>query len=144
MGMTRLDEGGQMTVEFMVTLPVMLIVAFIAVNALLFFSECAAFDRIAKEAVRIYATSPAYEQTTEQSLAQIETLLNDSFDKEYLSCEVSVSGGFTGYETYTATLRFSPTLFGLGLRNEILGVSLPTLNHATSLTVDPYKPGVII
>ena len=144
MGIIHLDERGQMTVEFMITLPILLIIAVIAVNALLFFSECAAFDRIAKEAVRIYATSPAYEQTTEQSLARIELLLNESFEKEYLSCEVSVNGGAVGYKTYTATLRFLPTLFGLGLRSEILGVSLPTLNHSTSLTVDPYKPGVII
>lgn len=144
MGVARLDERGQMTVEFMVTLPVLLIIAVIAVNALLFFSECAAFDRIAKEAVRIHATSPSYGQTTEQSLASIESLLGESFEKEYLTCEVSVAGEAIGYKTYTATLRFSPTLFGRGLRSEILGVSLPTLNHSTGLTVDPYKPGVVI
>ena len=39
------DDGGQATVELAVVLPVVIIVAVIAVNALTFFGACAAFDR---------------------------------------------------------------------------------------------------
>lgn len=57
MGVAQADarERGQMTVELAVVFPALLAVAVIAVNALLFFSECAAFDRVAREAVRLHA-----------------------------------------------------------------------------------------
>ena len=71
------DDSGQMTVEFAVAFPVFVIVAVIAVNALLFFSDCAAFDRLARE-------------------------------------------------------------------SSVFGVALPVLEHSVSLTVDTYKPGVLL
>lgn len=135
---------GQMTLEFAVAFPVFIIVAAIAVNALLFFSECAAFDRIAKEAVRIHAASPAFGQTTEQSIALIEETIQMSFEKDYLTCSVGCAGNILGQTTYTATLDFKPNLFGMGFKDAIFGVPLPSLTHSTSLTVDRYKPGVVI
>ena len=44
--------------ELVAVLPVAIVVAAITVNALVFFGDCAAFDRIARNAVRVYATSP--------------------------------------------------------------------------------------
>ena len=53
MGVMRTcDERGQMTVELAAAFPVLIIVAVIAVNALAFFSECAAFDNVFRDAVR--------------------------------------------------------------------------------------------
>ena len=52
--MRTCDERGQMTVELAAAFPVLIIVAVIAVNALAFFSECAAFDA-ENEAVRVSA-----------------------------------------------------------------------------------------
>lgn len=43
------DERGQMTVELAVMIPVLVAIAVIAMNAMLFFSECAAFDRLARK-----------------------------------------------------------------------------------------------
>ena len=37
---------GQMTIEFVVAFPAMIAVAFVAINAVLFFSDCASFDRV--------------------------------------------------------------------------------------------------
>ena len=51
---------------------------------------------------------------------------------------------YTSHARFTATIEFSPTLFGLGLKSSVFGVSLPHLEHAVSLTVDPYKPGVLL
>ena len=45
MALTKEELPGQMTVEFVVAFPAMLAIAFVAVNAILFFSDCAAFDR---------------------------------------------------------------------------------------------------
>ncbi len=136
-------ESGQMTVEFVVAFPVILAVAVIAVNALLFFSECAAFDRIAREAVRVHATSPAYGQELEQSRAQVQAAIEESFDRPYVDVSVAVEGMSLGHVTFTATLEFHPTLFGMGLKSQVFGVSLPSLKHAASFAVDVYKPGIV-
>lgn len=140
----RIGERGQMTVELAVVFPVLLVVAVVAVNALLFFSECAAFDRVAREAVRVHATSPAYGQGLEQSRAQVAQTVEQALDQPYLASRVAVEGAAGGHARFTATLEFSPTLFGLGLKSSVFGVALPHLEHAVSLVVDPYKPGVLL
>ena len=81
-----------MTVEFVVAFPAMLAIAFVAVNAILFFSDCAAFDRVFRNAVCTYAASPAYEQGTAENCALIEAQLSDSLSRENLSYQVSSSG----------------------------------------------------
>ena len=73
-----------MTVELAVVFPVLLAVAVIAVNALLFFSECAAFDRVAREAVRVHAASPACGQGLEQSCALVSQTVEQAFDRPYV------------------------------------------------------------
>ena len=77
MGVMRTcDERGQMTVELAAAFPVLIIVAVIAVNALAFFSECAAFDNVFRDAVRVHVTSPAAGQGIEQSSALVQTALS--------------------------------------------------------------------
>ncbi len=137
------DERGQMTVELLVVLPVVLIVAVVAVNALTFFGDCAAFDRVARNAVRLCAASPAYGQDAGRSAEEVRAVIEEALGRGNLSVGVGVSGGALGHATYTATLTYAPTLFGLGLRDEVLGVRLPRLEHQVSMTVDPYKPGML-
>lgn len=137
-------QDGQGTVEFAVMFPVVLIVAVIAVNALLFFSECSAFDRQARQATRVYVASPAYGQDVAQSLALVKANLEDRFDEDNLSVDVVAMGVSGEFVRVVATLEFSPTLFGMGLRDEVLGVPLPKLKHSVDLSVDVYKPGVLL
>lgn len=138
------DEAGQMTVEFAVAFPVFVIVAVIAVNALLFFSDCAAFDRLARDAVRICATSPAYGQSIDGSIAMVKETLEESFPRDNLSIEVVAEGASSGHMRFIATIRFAPMLFGLGLKSSVFGVELPALEHSAAMTIDPYKPGVLL
>lgn len=137
-------ERGQMTVELAVVFPVLLIIAVIATNALLFISECASFDQLARDAVRVHATAPAYGQTTMQSCALIQQTLSESTDREWLNVSVESAPVAIDCTKFTATLEFTPTLFGMGMRSEVLGVSLPHLTHRVSIVVDPYKPGVVV
>ena len=137
-------ESGQSTVEFAIALPVVVIVAVIAVNALLFFSECAAFDRAFRGAVRVHATSPAYGQGAAESCALIKQTIDAVVEGEGVETEVSASGGGAGHTTFTATVSFAPTLFGMGPVTNVFGVSLPRLSHTATMTVDCYKPGVIV
>ena len=140
----RRCDAGQMTVEVAVAFPVLIIVAAIAVNAVLFFSECAAFDRLARQAVRAYATAPAYGASADTCCAAVEQELQAAFDRPYLQVSVSRASAALDFDTYTAVLEFSPTLFGRGLRGNVFGVALPHLTHAITYTVDTYRPGVLL
>ena len=132
-----------MTVEFVVAFPVVVVVAVIAVNAMLFFSECAAFDRVARDAVRVHAASPAYGQGLEQSRASVQAAIEEALDQPYTDVRVAVEGASLGHVTFTATLEFHPTLFGMGMKSQEFGVSLPSLAQSVAFTIDVYKPGVV-
>ncbi|MFR3090638.1 MAG: hypothetical protein ACLTMP_01895 [Eggerthella lenta] len=103
-----------MTVELAAAFPVLIIVAVIAVNALAFFSECAAFDNVFRDAVRVHATSPAAGQGIEQSSALVQTALSAAFDAENEAVRVSAEGVSGGHTRFTGTLEYMPTLFGRG------------------------------
>ena len=137
------EESGQMSVELMVVLPVALAVAVVAVNALVFFGDCAAFDRAARNAVRVYATSPGYGIQAGQTQAKIATALTESMDDDFKEASVSAEGVTAGLVRYTATLDYAPNLFGMGIRESVFGVQLPHLKHSISLVVDTYKPGIV-
>ena len=140
----RISAGssGQAIVEMAVMLPAAIAIAVIVVNALLFFSDCAAFDRAFRNAVRVYATSPAYGQDAAESCALIEQAVAATLDSDRLQAEVGVAGA--GASHLTGTLSASPSLFGRGAIGEVFGVSLPRLVHRVDMTVDQYKPGVIV
>lgn len=145
MGVRGADaERGQMTVELAVAFPVLIVVAVIAVNALTFFSECAAFDNAFRDAVRVHATSPAPGQGADQSGAQVQTALSAAFAKGNEQARVAVEGVSGGHTRFTGTLEYWPTLFGLGLKTSVFGIALPPLSHSASMTVDCYKPGVLL
>lgn len=138
------SRTGQMTVELAIAFPVLLVVAVIAVNALTFISDCAVFDRIAHEAVRVHAASPAYRQGAGQTAALIEQEIRSELDAPNLEVGVSHESAGADFERYTATLEYSPTLFGMGVRTVVFGVSLPRLTHKTEYVIDTYKPGVVV
>lgn len=138
------DEGGQGTVEFAVMFPVVLVVAIITMNALLFFGECVSYDKQLSQAVRAVAASPAYGQGVGQSAAAVDSLLQSQFDDSNLSSHVVAEGTSDGFVRFTGTLEFAPTLFGLGLKDEVLGVPLPKLKHSAGVVVDVYHPGVLL
>ena len=115
-----------MTVELAAAFPVLIAVAVVAVNALLFFSECGAFDNAFRDAVRVHAASPAYEQGAEQSRAQVHYTY--IYYKPFEQVSVAVRGTEGGHMEFEGTLELAPTLFGLGLKQSVFGVSLPSLS----------------
>lgn len=137
------NDEAQATVELAVMFPVILIIAVIAVNALTFFSECASFDRSFKQIVTCIGPSPGYGKDVGNVKSIIESELHNRFDEDFLDFDVSVENISGGYQQFSANLKMHPTLFGMGLRSEIFGVPLPSLNHEQKMTVEVYKPGVI-
>ena len=137
------NKRGQMTVELVVCLPAALLIALISVNALTFFSECAAFDRQARNAIRVVATSPGYGQDTTDSVRLIEQALGGFSSVDNLECRVSAHSNLIGLTRYEAELTYHFTLFGLGMKREFFGVALPALTHRVSLEINSYKPGML-
>lgn len=133
----------QMTVEFVAMFPVMLIIALTAVNAVLFLSDCAAFDREFRNAVCTYAASPAYGQSPEQSSSLVQAAVEEGFTEENLSISISSSGVEGGIVSFSGRLSFEPTLFGKGRLGGVFGVSFPALSHESKLSVSAYKPGAV-
>ena len=133
-----------MTIELAVAMPVLIAVALIATNAMTFIAECAVFDRIACEAVRVYGAAPAYGQDVDSSVSLVKQALEAQFNEG--NVEVEVEHGVTGadFDEYRATLVFHPNLFGRGLRSEVFGVALPHLTHEVRYVIDSYKPGVVV
>ena len=145
MGMkTKRATAGQMTVELAVAFPVLIAIAVIAVNACTFFADCAIFDRVAHDAVRVHATSPAYRQGNAQSCSLVEQEIRAAIDAPNIDVSVSSSPAGFDFERFEATIQYSPTLFGMGMRSEIFGVQLPRLSHSSVYVVDVYKAGLVV
>ena len=139
-----LNMKGQMTIEFAVMFPVMLMIALVAFNSIMFLSQCAAFDRIFRESVCVYAPSPASDQASGQICAQINSELESFQEKDYLECTVASSAQSNGLTTYRGTLAYTPTVFGAYPLRQVFGVALPSIDHTVQMTVDSYKPGVFL
>lgn len=133
------DNSGQMTVEFCVVLPILLVIALILVNALSFVSETAKFDRLARNSIRVFATSQARGEETSNAKVFVNDTLSSSFDKENVEVECEMSDVDFGLKKIICRLKWQPTLFGLGIKDEILGVKTPKLSHEVDLVVDKYK-----
>lgn len=138
------NNEGQSTVELAVMFPVILIIAVICVNALTFFSECSSFDRTFKQIVTSLGPNPGYGKDISNVKSILESELQNRFDDDFLDFEVSVENVSGGLQEFSGNLKMYPTLFGMGLRSEIFGVPLPSLNHQQKMTIEVYKPGVII
>lgn len=136
-------EKGQMTVELCVVFPVIIVIAVIATNAMLFFGNCAEFDRVGRNAVRTFAAVPAYGEDSGSAQAKVQSAIEEALEAENLDVSVSSSKDFRGYEEYVMTLQFHPTLFGMGLKQEVFGVAMPALAHESRIVVNPYKPGML-
>lgn len=135
------DERGQMTVELCIVFPVIIVIAAIAINALCFFSECAEFDRVARNCVRIYATSLPESADSGSVSASITSKICEEMETESVECQLSGDVKGSGNLTCTLTYKYSPNLLGMPLRGSIFGVSLPDIPHSIKMTVDPYSPG---
>lgn len=138
------SNRGQMSIEFAVMFPVMLLVALIAFNCIMLLAQCSAFDRIFRESVCTYAPSPASDQGSAQICANIASELETFQEKDYLNCSVSSSELSSGMTKYLGTLSYTPTVFGAYPLRQVFGVSLPPIDHVVQITVDSYKPGVFL
>ena len=133
----RTRSSGQMTVELAVVFPVLLIVGFISVNAFVFLGDCAAFDVVARDAIRLQADDGNREA---QGCAEICARIEKGLSMNHETVSVTSERTAAGHIRYVAKTAFAPP-FLKGVR--VFGVVVPMLEHEVAYTISPYRAGVI-
>jgi len=137
--------SGQATIELVLAIPAMILLAVVAYNCLVFFSEASQFDRSFRNAVRVYAVSPSSSQSTSSTLGEICSEVTRSLgNNTQLSVHAEAHNAAGGLTSFTGTLIYRPTLFGQPLRSRLFGYYLSAVTHTTTLTVSTFKAGVFI
>lgn len=149
-------RSGQMAVEVMVVLPVVVALIIVVVDTMVYLGDCARFDRVAAEAVRVHAGSPSSAEygvvdNTAEVKNEIEAAMPNSDHLSYaVTSQGALSAGLSGYggvlsfipqpQVYICALVFSPWPFSHGA----FGAHPLQITHSRSFVVDPYHPGVIM
>ena len=144
-----------MAVELACLVPAAIVVALIIVNLMGFIDACAAFDRLALDAVLAHGVAPAGEQTQENGAAQVRDAVASSLGREG-TCEVSVdvqdveggdeAGTFVVsplLRRFVCTLTYKPWPRFVRLPGITYEAPL-ALRHERSIVVDRYRPGVVM
>ena len=149
------DEGGQMTVELAVLVPVIIVVALTVLNLAGFVVACAAFDRIALDAVISQGVSPPGEQSDLVAAQAVSNCITDALGRES-TCSVEVRLERVFDASGSADLSMAPLLTRfvciLVYRPwprafSIAGVAFSppvALRHQRSIVVDRYRTGVVM
>ena len=138
------SNSGQMSVEFAVVIPVLLMVLVVVVDAMTYISECARFDHAAPQAILSCGVTNGEEEFSQGALTSaVEATLAEQFDASSEKVHVSASESW-GDTTYVCTLEMTPwPLADGGIR--IFNMTVPTaLKHTYKLAVDPYAPGALL
>ncbi len=134
-------ESGQMAVELAVVVPVILLVVVIAIDSLVFTSECARFDHLACQHILACASSPDKSgYALDARAAAVQGSLEEDFAKNGSSVEVSLEDAGVSLATmniFRCTFRFSPWPLSAA------GAPM-TLEHSCSFAIDPYTPGELL
>ncbi len=130
-----------MVVELAVILPVLLIALVIAIDSLVFASECARFDQLAPQHVIALATSPSKDgYASDARTAAVQTALETDFSRKGSSVIVTCEDArvpLSSMSVYQCVFRFSPWPLS------VAGAPA-SLEHVCAIAVDPYTPGELL
>lgn len=150
------EERAQATVEMAMVTPVLLVLALIVYNVMIFAGAVARFDRVVPDIVLTHTVAPSGEgdESSIDASATIQTQIQDAMEGYDLQVEVSseqgtaVSDGgllsLSGtFRTYTCTMHYEPWPNSLSIAGVSLGAPA-VLTHERAVTVDPWRPGVVM
>lgn len=149
------DRKGQMAVELAVTMPVIIVVAIITTDLMVYLGDCARFDRVAPELVRQAVASPAVDEAGNVA-GTIEANLRAACGGEgrldfqvideggiYASAVGGRAGSVISFapqpHRYRVVLESTPWPFKKGA----FGFSPGPLRHERTYVADPYRFGVL-
>lgn len=146
---------GQMTVELAVLVPVIIVVALTLVNLAGFVTACAAFDRIALDAVISQGISPAGELGDASAAQAVSSCISQAIGREG-TCSVEVRVERVSDASGSADLTLAPLLTrfvctlvyrpwprSLSIAGVIYQAPL-ALRHERTIVVDRYRSGVVM
>ena len=140
------SSEGQMTVEFVVMLPVILAIAAIALYAISYLSICLAFDRALCEAVRVSTESSYVDGTAADYIESdiVKTLQENSGVEITDGCiEVSSTTSMVGHVRYEGSIRIEPEMLGMPLAH-IFGYVVPDITHTYDVIAMRPRNAVIM
>ena len=150
------EERAQATVEMAMITPVLLVLALIVYNVMIFAGAVARFDRVVPDIVLAHAVAPGGEgdDSVVDASATVQAQIQDAMEGYELQIEVSseqgtaaTDGGLLSlsgtFRTYTCTMRYEPWPSSLSIAGFSLGVPA-VLTHERAVTVDPWRPGVVM
>ncbi len=151
----RLREArAQATVEMAVVTPVLIVLALIVYNLMVFMAATARFDRVAPDAVLAHAVSPVSDGEAAASGADAVRLqLERAMEGYAVEIEVVEETGDAesdallslvgAQRTYRCAMVYRPWPQGLSIAGVSMGAPL-SLRHERPVTVDPWRPGVVM
>lgn len=147
----------QAVVEMAIVTPVLIVLALISCNLMIFAAAVARFDRVVPDIVLAHAVSPAGmtgaaggEDATATVAAQIEQAMT-GYDVE-ITVERSMGAGEDGggmlalvgaLHTYRCTMSYTPWPGALSIAGVNIGSPL-ALKHVRETVLDPWRPGVVM
>lgn len=146
------EERAQATVEMAVVTPVLLVLALIVYNVMIFASAVARFDRVVPDIVLAHAVaSEEGGESSADASATVQTQILNAMEGYDLQIEVSSEQGAEAsdggllslsgtFRTYTCTMHYEPWPTSLSIAGVPLGAPT-TLSHERAVTVDPWRPG---
>ena len=150
------EERAQATVEMAVVTPVLLVLALIVYNVMIFASAVARFDRVVPDIVLAHAVAPEGEgdESSIDASATVQTQILNVMEGYDLQIEVSSEQGaatsdggllsLSGtFRTYTCTMHYEPWPSSLSIAGLSLGAPAQ-LSHERVVTIDPWRPGVVM
>lgn len=150
------EERAQATVEIAVVTPVLLVLALIVYNVMIYASAVARFDRVVPDIVLAHAVAPSGEgdESSVDASATVRTQILNAMEGYDLQIEVSSEQGAEAsdggllslsgtFRTYTCTMHYEPWPTSLSIAGVPLGAPT-TLSHERAVTVDPWRPGVVM
>lgn len=149
-------ESGQMAVELAVLVPVVIVVGLTIFNLMRFVELCAAFDRIALDAVVSQGVSPAGELSEHAATGSVQSCIEAALDSEL--CEVTVvassptpqvAPGHISFPISPLLTEYECTLIYHTWPGSFVIAGVPyaspvVLRHSRSLVVDRFRPGVVV
>ena len=150
------ERSAQATVEMAVIAPVLIVLALISYNLMLFLSAAARFDRVAPDIVIAQGVSPAVDDdgnVVSDASSAIEEALEEAMAGYDVDIEVTLEEGDlddgTAFEligalkTYTCTMSYTPWPSSLTIAGIDMGSPL-ALSHERDVTIDPWRSGVVL
>lgn len=147
------DDEGQMAVELAVVAPVMIVLAIVVLNVMLFVEAAARFDRVVPDVVNAVAVSgPSGQGSGEHAVAQALADAMRGLARVEVRVAAQAAWGADGegigfsfaphLTRYVCTMVYVPWPASLTVAGVEAGIPF-ALEHERSFTVDRYRSGVL-